>query len=361
MNSSRSNVLANQPRSSPMRSGSISRTPGSGVGRNLTARLCAVPHGSPAAQGGPSREESQLRRARGELPAPLADEAQLLHDLVLEVPRQDQHDIGLFLADRLGRADRDVAAGQEVPLLVGVQIAGVVDEVGAHTTVVEQRVALRGCAVAHDAAPLLLQADEEAEYLALVGLHAPAVAEVGLELLVACGALALGELACGVGLDLGGVLLVTAVDPQRAPVRGQLLDVEQAQAVGLEDAAYGQEGEIGEVLVVDGVPLVVLHEAHEMGELHRDHATWLQQDLHSANEVAEGPGGERTGGGGAEDRGGSATGPTPRRPAPSLERLLSRGAEVGSRAGAGPGTPACEPTPPTPLQTPPPGPQRLRW
>src|SRR3954452_9517682 len=123
-NSSRSKLRANQPRSSASRSGSITITPGSGVS---TKRIALG-------------EQRQLRRARREAPAPLADEVELLHDLVLEVPGQDHHDVGAVLADLLGRADRDVAAGQEVPLLVRIQVARVVDEVRPDAAVVEQRV-----------------------------------------------------------------------------------------------------------------------------------------------------------------------------------------------------------------------------
>jgi hypothetical protein len=41
------------------------------------------------------------------------------------------------------------------------------------------------------------------------------------------------------------------------------------------------------VLVVDGVPLVVLHQAEEVGELHRDDAAGPEQDLHAPDEVVE--------------------------------------------------------------------------
>ncbi len=114
-----------------------------------------------------------------------------------------------------------------------------------------------------------------------------AVGEVGVETLVAGGALALAQLGGGGRLGLGGVVCVAAVDAQRAAVGGELLDVEQAQAVGLEDAGDGEEGEVGEVLVVDRVPLVVGHEAHQVRELHRDDAAGLEQDLHAGDEVVE--------------------------------------------------------------------------
>ena len=48
---------------------------------------------------------------------------------VLQVPRQDQHVVGPRLANALGRKDRDVGARQELPVLVGVAVDGVVEEV----------------------------------------------------------------------------------------------------------------------------------------------------------------------------------------------------------------------------------------
>ena len=68
----------------------------------------------------------------------------------LQVPRQDQHDVGLVRADALRRADRDVRARQQVALLVRVEVDGVVEEVRADAAVVEQRVALGRRAVADD-------------------------------------------------------------------------------------------------------------------------------------------------------------------------------------------------------------------
>ena len=64
-----------------------------------------------------------------------------------------------------------------------------------HAAVVEQRVALRRGAVAGDAQPLFLQVIRKLEDLALVPLDPAAIAEIGLELLVAGRALALSQLA----------------------------------------------------------------------------------------------------------------------------------------------------------------------
>jgi hypothetical protein len=44
-------------------------------------------------------------------PTPLANIAKLLRDLVLEVPRKNQHIIRLFLGEPLDRMDRDMRSG----------------------------------------------------------------------------------------------------------------------------------------------------------------------------------------------------------------------------------------------------------
>jgi hypothetical protein len=56
----------------------------------------------------------------------------------------------------------------------------------------------------------------------------------------------------------------------------QLVDVEDLEAMGGEHAPGGEEGEVREVLVVDGVELVLLDQAGDVGKLDRHHALWRQ-------------------------------------------------------------------------------------
>jgi hypothetical protein len=70
-------------------------------------------------------------------------------------------------------------------------------------------------------------------------------------------------------------------------MRGKFLHVEQHQAVRGEDPLDGREREVTEVLVIDGVELVVRHELLQVRELHGDDAVWRQQDLHAGNEIVE--------------------------------------------------------------------------
>ena len=126
-------------------------------------------------------QQAQLRRPRGEAPAPFADVRVLLGDLLAQVPRQDEHDVRARLAQRLERPDRDVRARQKLALLVRVGVDGVVEEVGAHAAVVQERVALGGGAVARDRLALALEVDQELERRPLVALDTARVVAVGLQ------------------------------------------------------------------------------------------------------------------------------------------------------------------------------------
>jgi hypothetical protein len=53
------------------------------------------------------------------------------------------------------------------------------------------------------------------------------------------------------------------------PVRRNLVDVEQPQAVMREDLLDGAERQIREVLVIDRVELVLVHQLEQVRELHR--------------------------------------------------------------------------------------------
>ena len=83
------------------------------------------------------------------------------------------------------------------------------------------------------------------------------------------------------------VVDVAGEDAQRAAVGGDLLDIEQLEAVVAEDRLGGVEREVAEVLVVDGVELVLVDQPHDVGELHRQHTGRGERDLHAGDEVVE--------------------------------------------------------------------------
>src|SRR5258708_16164106 len=115
---------------------------------------------------------SKLGCTGGEPPAPLTDHSHLLNDLFAQVPRQDEHDVGLALENALGRVYRNVSSREIVALLVRAAVHGEIDEFGADAAVVQQRVALRGSPVTRDRQPFALQSEQESEELALVARYA---------------------------------------------------------------------------------------------------------------------------------------------------------------------------------------------
>ena len=99
--------------------------------------------------------------------APLTCVCELAHDLVLQVPRQDEDLIGLRLGDPLGRVHRDVRTRQEAPVLIGVAIHRVLQQIRADSAVVEQGVALGRGAITHDLLAIALAAEQEGQEVVL--------------------------------------------------------------------------------------------------------------------------------------------------------------------------------------------------
>src|SRR5262245_3001657 len=87
-------------------------------------------------------------------PTPLANIVELLRNLVLEVPRKNQHVIRLFRSEPLDRMDRDVRTRKILPVLERVAIDRERHEVGSDARMVEQSVALARGAVAGYPSPL---------------------------------------------------------------------------------------------------------------------------------------------------------------------------------------------------------------
>src|SRR5260370_4173292 len=78
---------------------------------------------------------------------------------------------------------------------------------------------------------------------------------------------------------------MTHKDAQRATVRREFLHVEERQAMCSENLLDGEKRKIGEVFMVDGVKLILLHQSLEMRKFHGDDAVRLQKNLHTANKV----------------------------------------------------------------------------
>ena len=140
-------------------------------------------------------DDVDLGDGNDEAGPPFADVAHLVDDLVLQVPGQDEDVVGLGLVDGLDRLDRDVHAGREAAVLVGIAVDREVEEVGADAAVVEQRVALARRAVAADASCPAPWRDQERQQVALGAAHLLGEARIGLDLEEAALDLVLEQLA----------------------------------------------------------------------------------------------------------------------------------------------------------------------
>src|SRR6266853_1938221 len=164
---------------------------------------------------------------------------------------------------------------------------GVIEEIGTDAAVVEQGVALARRTVARDVLSLALDADQAFKQFALGLFDLLAKGRIVLDSVESSLHLARAEVHDPRPDRLGGVVSMTTIDAQRTPVRRKLLHVEQRYSVGGEHLLYGDKREVREVLVVNGVKLVLRHQPHEMRKLHSDHTVWREHDLHAADEVVQ--------------------------------------------------------------------------
>src|SRR6266852_3637234 len=108
-----------------------------------------------------------LRNRRYAPAAPFPYIGHLSHDLLAEIPGQQQQIVRLRFGDPVGMVYYDVGARQEAALLVGAAIDDIVDEVRPDAAIVQQRVALGWRPIADDGLAPLLVIDEEAQQPAL--------------------------------------------------------------------------------------------------------------------------------------------------------------------------------------------------
>src|SRR5207248_11018002 len=70
-------------------------------------------------------------------------------------------------------------------------------------------------------------------------------------------------------------------------MRRKFLHVEHLHAMRREDLFRCDKGKVRKVLVIDGVELVLLHQTHQVRELHCDYSLRSQQNLHSLHKVIQ--------------------------------------------------------------------------
>src|SRR4029079_7296367 len=157
---------------------------------------------------------------------------------------------------------------------------------GADSGVVEERVALSRRAVAANALSLRLGLDEDGEELLLGALYLAGKIGIGGDSLKPAAALLRQHIGHPDGNREPRVLM-SEIDAERSAMRRQSLDVDQREPRGRSKAGHGAEREIGEMLVIDRIELVLVHQALKMRHLYGDHAFRRQEIRHAGDEFVE--------------------------------------------------------------------------
>ena len=100
--------------------------------------------------------DRDFRHWRDEFSTPLTDARHLLHDLLFQIPGQNQQIIRLRFKDPFGSVDRNAAAWQKPILLMRIAINHIGDIIRPRAAEIEQGIALRGSAIANDRLTLFL-------------------------------------------------------------------------------------------------------------------------------------------------------------------------------------------------------------
>ena len=201
---------------------------------------------------------------------PLAHVRMLRRDLIAEVPGQDQHVVGLRLPDAFWREDRDVCPGRVSAVLVWVPIDQVVDEVRAGCR--SSSTACCPCPVPHSRPPMARTRRASMRKASRSRFVASALgSETGIA----------GHVPVP-GIELAAPEIVepgrrgprsssawTTKYRSEPPWVGQLLHIEDAQAVAGQHPLRTDERVVHEVFVVDRVELVALDESNEVGDFDR--------------------------------------------------------------------------------------------
>src|SRR2546421_2807524 len=131
-----------------------------------------------------SQVDLDFRDRHNELASPIPNECILLHDFLFEIPRQNEQIIGPGTLDLIRRINGDVRSRQELAVLMGIAVDGIVDEVGADGAIIQQGVALARRTVSGNFLSTALGLDKEFEQFALGFLYLIGKARVRLYLCV---------------------------------------------------------------------------------------------------------------------------------------------------------------------------------
>src|SRR5437879_10012076 len=165
------------------------------------------------------RIDGYFGNGHNKLASPFSNAGHLRHDLVFEVPRQNEQIVGLGFLDLVGMQNRDMRSGPELALLVGLAVHGVVNEIRANTAVIQKRIAFARCPISDYRFSLSPDTDQEFKKLPLGLLHLLSEIAVCLDSAIPGVMFPLPHFDGAIPYGLGAVLVVPAVDSQRSAVR----------------------------------------------------------------------------------------------------------------------------------------------
>src|SRR4030095_13301104 len=162
---------------------------------------------------------------------------------------QHQEKVWLRFADAIRVKNWDMSSGQKVALLVGVSVNCVIDKVCPNAAVVEKRIALGRSPVAGYRLAFLLRLNEEFQQTTFRLLDFFRKRDVGVKPVNPKQCFLLDKLIDGRHHLFRRIPSVTCVNPQRASMRGQLVDIKNFQALLSKNPFDGHKGKIGEMLM----------------------------------------------------------------------------------------------------------------
>src|SRR5262249_36507324 len=153
--------------------------------------------------------------------------------------------------------------------------------------IIQQGIALARRTIARDRFVVALRVDEKAQEVALGRLNLMDELRISLEPVEASGTLARDQRAHRGPGRLAGMACMTAIDAQRAAMRPQFFDIEEAETMRGKNALHRQRGKVRKVFVINLIELVADHGRQQMREFDRANAVGLQDDLDAGDEGVE--------------------------------------------------------------------------
>ena len=179
-----------------------------------------------------------------------------------------------------------MAAGQEFSLFGGGRVADKREQVGFDAGKIQKGVAFGGGSVGGDffTGPLLFK--QEGKEVVFHPFGARLERTVGFEREKPAGFF-LGENSSRTGFELAVVGSVAGINPKTAAVGGKFLHIPNLEPGVLENPRHRLEREVGEMLVVDGIELILGDQTQEVRKLQRDGAARLESGFQASGEIVD--------------------------------------------------------------------------